>query len=137
MRRLFKKSLQAAIMNLHDRLEMARWMVRGKGKAQYGHTNGPLIQELLEFEEEVRWLENEEYKRALNNAPKWSSSDDNDNYDGDNDNYDDKDGVPVVSVPATSKDDNAPATNKDNDALAVGKDDDVPAINKDDGQRQQ
>ncbi len=61
-------------MNLHDRLEMARWMLRGKGKSQYGHTHGRLIQELLEFEEEVRWLKNEERKRALNNAPRWSSS---------------------------------------------------------------
>ncbi len=61
-------------MNLHDRLEMGRWMLRGKGKSRYGHTNGPLIQELLEFEEEVAWLKNEERKRALNNAPPWSSS---------------------------------------------------------------
>ncbi len=127
-------------MNLHDRLEMARWMLRGKGKAQYGHTNGSLIQELLEFEAEVHWLEMEKRNRALNNAPKWSSSDDNDNYDdGDNDNYDDKDDMPVVSVPATNKDDNATAASKDNDTLPVGKDDDdAPAIGEDNGdQRRQ
>ncbi len=60
-------------MNLHERLEMGRWMLRGKGRSRYGHTNGPLIQELLAFEEEVRWLENENRKRMLNNAPPWSS----------------------------------------------------------------
>ncbi len=65
-------------MTLHDRLEMARWMYRGLGREQYGHTNGPLIQELLVFEAEVLWLENERRKRALNNAPPWSSSDDDD-----------------------------------------------------------
>ncbi len=48
---------------------MARWMVYGKGSNRYGHTNGPLVQELHEFEEEVMPLAAEErasnmYKQA-------------------------------------------------------------------------